>query len=276
MPILNPNNTKFAKKRYMRIIIFSLLTLVAFTASASPDYYLAGEFNGWTPNQQAYKFQEDGDIYTLTVSELKGEFKITTPYWEHQYGAGKALVAGETYKCTESGNGFNMTIADPSARNITLVFDDSNKTVCLLPEISLYLVGDFNNWQKLPAYRFMESGDLYVLRTHDFSGAFKVVTESDDLSLGSADIDALGENEERYMAPGGDAFSFAGLATPGKTIKITLNPSGNISPSAIRLPEAQEEKEEFFTLQGIPVSNPGPGIYIRRIGSKTEKIVRTP
>ena len=51
---------------------------------------------------------------------------------------------------------------------------------------------------------------------------------------------------------------------------VTIGSSGIMDIEA-----GSSEPAEYFTPQGIRVSDPGPGIYIRRTGSKIEKVVIT-
>lgn len=261
----------------MRKIILSMLAAVALPLFASPDYYLTGEFNGWKPNQSQYKFTENGDIYTLTVASLAGEFKITTANWEHQFGAGAALRPGETYKCRESSNGYNMTIADPSAEDITLTFDDRNKTIGISVRPVLYLVGEFNGWAVSPPYRFYESDGLYILRTRDFKGEFKIVSSDNTISFGGGDPSGLLPNREYSLLDGGASLMFEGIGYASERIKITVNPSGQAEDTGVTEITVGKDTDdaipEYFTLQGIKVATPDKGVYIRRTGTKTEKIL---
>lgn len=54
--------------------------LICTAASAAPDLYLRGDVSGWNA-QPAYKFTQDGDIYTLKLAKLSGAFKIADASW---------------------------------------------------------------------------------------------------------------------------------------------------------------------------------------------------
>lgn len=251
------------------------LLIAAGSALASPDYYLTGSFNGWTPNQAAFKFTEEGDIYTLKVASLSGDFKVTTPNWEHQFGAASPLEYGETYKCIESGNAYNMVLAEGTGSDLTITFDDSNKTIRVDAAATIYLVGDFNGWLPSPAYSFTESDGKYVLRTDSFTGPFKIVSATGSISLGApSGLGVLAPNVEVLMEEGGGSLNFSGL--PGGSGKIRITIVADSKANSVAAPGAdcnEEERTEYFTLQGIRVAEPGPGLYIRRTGSHAEKVL---
>lgn len=254
-------------------LIFILFPAVALFAA--PDYYLTGSFNDWKPNLPAYKFTENGDIYTLKVSSLSGDFKITTANWEHQYGCASPLEYGVTYKCVESGNAYNMTLASGSGRDIIFTFDDKNKTVTVEAPESLYLVGDFNAWVVSEVYRFQREGDLFTLRTHDFTGNFKIVSSVSSLSFGGAGSGDIAVGKELPLLSDGPSMSFGGLTGGFGTLKITIDPASDFS---MVLPveddfSPQPGMVEYYNLQGIRVENPAPGLYIRRTGNSVEKII---
>lgn len=258
------------------VLIICALAASVLPGAAYPDYYLAGEFNTWKPNLSAYKFAQNGDIYTLEMTELKGEFKITTSAWEHQYGSGRAMMPGTVYALTESDNSFNMTIADQSAKNITLIFDNKNKTIEISLKPDLYLVGDFNNWKISTSYKFAEVDGRYILYTKAFKGEFKVVSEDETFTLGGPSNPDFREGQEKQMAFDGNSLNFAGTSSGAATVKITVDPAGtpeedsSVGTVGVEVPI---NGMEYYNLQGVKVSNPSPGVYIRRTGSKTEKII---
>lgn len=223
----------------------------AYSAYAAPDYYLTGEFNGWKPNLEAYKFSQSGSVYTLSLSSLKGEFKITTANWEHQYGAGRTLEPGYVYPLTESGNGYNMKIAESVNGPVKITFYTENMTVRIDTPTRLFLTGEFNGWLVAPAYEFIEKNGLFELRTDHFSGNFRIVTEN-----------------KTFIAEG-----TVPSAADGK-LKITLDPDGSEADAGVVTVEDSDGTVIYYDLRGIEVQNPGKGIYIRRTGNKTEKIIR--
>lgn len=104
----------------------------------------------------------------------------------------------------------------------------------------------------------------------------------------AAKISAQDSSSYSFVVDGGDPLIYkAGLSADGSTFKmiagsakfepfvtnsITLSPSSNIETGISDInPDANEA--EYYNLQGIRVDNPQQGIYIRRQGNKTTKVI---
>lgn len=203
-------------------ILFWLLICSTLPVGAK-DFYLAGAFNGWEPNQESYKFTEINGVYSLELASITGDMKITTSAWEEQYGCGSSIEYGVTYPVIQSGNGYNIVLPDDPANDITIIFDYNNKTLRVEKSVTLYLVGDFNGWMPLPKYRFVKNGDLYQLRTNEFTGRFKIASEDYSVSFGyegeiKVDITQTVKQDGNDMTYNGSG------STKGK-ILITFDPS---------------------------------------------------
>lgn len=211
------------KIRILTFILFawSLLSLQA------KDFYLTGAFNGWQPAQEAYKFKENNGVYTLFVKSIAGELKITTSKWEEQFGCASKISYGNTYNAQQSDNGYNISLPDSPAKNITITFDYNKKTLRFDKEEVFYLVGDFNNWLKLPAYAFSKEGDVYRLHSKSFKGKFKIVSDNENYSFSSGKEVTL--NGEQLMTSQGVEMSFAGSSANNGNILIVFNPNSNLS-----------------------------------------------
>ena len=251
---------------------FAALIFLVFTflTSEAKDFYLTGEFNGWNPNQQSSKFSEDNGVYTLFLESISGELKITTYDWSEQFGCNSRIEYGRTYNCVQTGNGANMILPDNPALNITVTFDYNNRTVRFDKTEVFYLVGDFNEWLTLPEYAFTFEDGVYTLRTPSFSGRFKIATEDYSRSFGIAK--EIFQDSEQIMSEGGGDMTFAGAEGP---IVITFNPdSRNSGVNMNRETDCGNEGPiEYYNLQGVRVLNPSSGIYIKRRGSASEKIL---
>lgn len=75
------------------IVIYCALPAIASLRTDQTDgegrlvMYLRGTMtNGWSC-QDSYKFSRNGDVYTLTLPSLNGEFKISSSDWNYNYGA---------------------------------------------------------------------------------------------------------------------------------------------------------------------------------------------
>ena len=253
------------------ILPIILLICAALPSLAGPDYYLTGSFNDWKPNQAAYKFKENGDIYTLKMASLSGDFKITTSAWEHQYGCATPLGYGKTYKCVESGNAYNMTLASGTGKDITITFDNKEKTIRVDGELTLYLIGEFNDWLISPVYAFIKKGEVYELRTADFTGNFKVVSADNSFSLSTGG--KVRGNSEMSLENEGKNMQFDGIGSSYGMIRIIIDPNSDhtLVESSTILSEKREP--EYYNLQGVKVNHPEKGIYIKVTGSESEKIL---
>ncbi len=68
-------------------LVFLATGILSAAASSYPDIYLRGACNGWGVDDN-YKFSREGNLYTLSVPYLDGEFKIADSSWgEVDFGA---------------------------------------------------------------------------------------------------------------------------------------------------------------------------------------------
>ena len=86
------------------------MTAVALNAT---DYFFAGAANGWSNNNDSWKFVEVNGVLTLEVADLYGEFKIAeNGNWHPQHGAaaaGEGVALNGTYnlvKCDDTLSDF--------------------------------------------------------------------------------------------------------------------------------------------------------------------------
>ena len=96
------------------------------------------------------------------------------------------------------------------------------------------------------------------------SSAYSFVVDGGDTLIYNAKLSADGSTYN--MIAGSAKFE------PFVTNSITLSPSSNIETGISDInPDANEA--EYYNLQGIRVDNPQQGIYIRRQGNKTTKVI---
>lgn len=263
------------------LLIFDHANLkLTVTSKASVDtsngLYLAGDINSWASDNEDYRFTEANGIYTLTLPRLSGGFKIVTPDWKSQFGCTSPLVYGRTYSCVLSGNGSNMSLAEGVGTDVTITFDVAARTVQVDGMPTLFLVGEFNNWTASQRYAFEFADGAYTLTTADFSGAFKVTTADGATSFGRTVPAPLALGKNYAVAHGADSILFNG-STADKTgrVRITLTPNGTADATPTGVDEVAGENAspvEYYNLQGVRVCTPSHGIYIRRTGTRVEKI----
>ena len=98
-------------------------------------YYLVGDFNGWSAQDQ-YKFskQDDGSFVLDFPGNLSGGFKVNNGAWDDNYTCGskdnKILTVGEVYSLGRPGGNLTM---NTSVDNPHIVFypDKNNPTLLL-------------------------------------------------------------------------------------------------------------------------------------------------
>lgn len=240
--------------------------------------YLAGAVNGWASDNEDYRFTEDKGLYTLTVPRLSGDFKIVTKDWGLQFGCRSKVKYGKEYSCFHSPDGNNISLDEALGLDVVLTFDLDNMTLTADGAPTLYLIGEFNEWTPSSLYAFDYEGGVYTLRTRDFSGAFKVSTADNALQFGVNNMGGIGLGPEYPLDPKGGNISFAGLpqrSTSG--VKISVFTDGNPDPGTTGIENIIQETGsgaiEYYNLQGIRISRPSHGIYIKRHGSSIEKIL---
>ncbi len=152
--------------------------------------YLAGDFNGWNDKDENYQFRNlpNGKKYILLrLNDYdQHEFKITRGSWDRE----EAKFNGDKM----DNRGIRRGMADDTIHiSVQRWFDetDQRQVILLLTGIpdntpvseSLYLVGDFNDWQvKDEQYKFKKGVDgRYALTISDFSkryGFYKITRGS--------------------------------------------------------------------------------------------------
>ena len=192
----------------MKKLFTFAIALMAAMAMNATDYYFAGAANGWSNNNDAWKFVEVEGVLTLEVADLYGEFKITeNGAWHPQHGgaaAGEGVLLGGSYnlvKCDDSQGEAdapaNCTILIPEGqgegewryKDAKLTLDASNPDalVISLVEGTLYdhsaapktyqIVGAFNGWDAAGAPSFEEVEGVLTVNIADLSGTFKIIED---------------------------------------------------------------------------------------------------
>jgi len=193
----------------MKQKLFSLfVVLMAALAVNATDYYYAGAANGWSNNNEAWKFTEVEGVLTLEVADLYGDFKITeNGAWHPQHGAaaaGEGVVLNGSYnlvKCDDSQGEADAPadckILIPAGqgegewryKNAKLTLDaaDPDHLVIALVAGTLYdhsddpktyqIVGSFNGWSAADAPSFEEVNGVLTVTVDNLSGTFKIIEE---------------------------------------------------------------------------------------------------
>ena len=103
-----------------------------------------------------------------------------------------------------------------------------------------------------------------------------MISRDGKTALGN-DLPTIPLNGNYALRTGGGNMHFGGLNDNGRRIKITVTPEFTGQLSGVSdIPEDDEVESApvtYYNLQGMRVDNPGKGIYIRRSGKKSEKVM---
>ncbi len=192
----------------MKKVFTFVLALMAVTALNATDYFFAGAANGWSNNNDGWKFVEVDGVLTLEVEDLFGDFKITeNGAWHPQHGAaegGQGVALGGSYnlvKCDDSEGEkdapANCTILFPDGQgegdwryaNAKLTLDASNPDALVISLVAgtIYdhsaapktyqIVGAFNGWDAAGAPSFEEVDGVLTVNVEDLNGTFKIIED---------------------------------------------------------------------------------------------------
>ncbi len=100
-----------------------------------PALYIRGESNGWNA-QDEYKFSRENNVYSLHLEHLNGEFKISDPDWNVEYGSNTGSMLDITKSCYVEGvkKGPNYLAHDLNNVDISLTYSAQNPnttTICI-------------------------------------------------------------------------------------------------------------------------------------------------
>lgn len=190
-----------------KFFTFALAMMAAMTINAT-DYYYAGAANGWSNNNDNWKFTEVEGVLTLEVADLYGDFKITeNGNWHPQHGGaveGEGVLLGGSYNLVKCDDGqgeadapANCKILIPDGQGegewryknakLTLNAADPDHLVISLVAGTLYdhsaapktyqIVGAFNGWDAAGAPSFEEVNGVLTVNIADLSGTFKIIED---------------------------------------------------------------------------------------------------
>lgn len=222
-------------------LVFDYTNISAPELTAVPDLYLAGDFNSWSNTDSSKKFKREGNLYTLSVSELSGKFRIAagiTPNWTVEFGGQSDMELDKDYDCI-AGSGNDMSLKDDYGA-VDITFNKATKKIRVSGikaddgKTEFYLAGAVNGWASdNSAYKFDYRNGVYVLELEKLSGEFKVVTADWGKQYGcrstisydkvyAAELAASGLNMKLAEAVGNDVIIM--FDYQNQTIEVTGMP----------------------------------------------------
>ena len=167
--------------------LFTLLSaaIIGLTASAA-DWYISGQFQGWSHCDPSYKFTETSSgVYSININnkEFAGEFLIVqgtdkNPDWNSKIGGVKNMVADKEYTYVPGGDNFSVS----GVINCTKIeFNTNTQKIKIYGSAgvndysTVYLVGDINGsgWN--------ESLTTFPLKSTDnktWTGSYSITNET--------------------------------------------------------------------------------------------------
>ena len=153
--------------------------------------------------------------------------------------------------------------------------------------LDLYIVGAATDWSINPDYKFTYTGnDIYTLILSSLNGEFKIKDADPDWKGVNLGGDTGGEDVPTVEAVIGNNTLWQNssvnlVADNWKSMKFTLTYTSGAQSATLNItPVSGIDEVEinqtpvYFNLQGMKVHEPlAPGIYIRVMGNKTDKVL---
>ncbi len=276
-----------------------------FAQDANQTWGLVGLFNNWLLESPLYFTSNGNGTYTATADEFRGDFKILRANtsgamtWSLAWGldAATTLNPGEEMQAILGGSANILLPEDVRYTNVTFTLTEgSNPEIdpvtisftgtAQAVESTFELVGEFNNWTigGDAACYFEDKGNGLWQYTYegDFEGAFKISKNGTWTAYYNVPECKIGETYQ--LAAPADAEgniipleSESPWVNPTFTLNIhddlTADFTVTVDNAGVEGIEADENVPAvYYNLQGIRVENPENGLFIKKAGSKVEKV----
>lgn len=272
--------------------LYTLMAAAAATLAMNAQLYVTGGFTGqsWSPgtpmevalNDNAYTFDLPG-LTAFKISTAKGtwdEFNkgaLTADISESNLGTPVALKTGDV-NINAPWSGDYHVIVSGDLKTITMTTTTPKPTT-----VSIYLRGDMNAWGTPDDWKFTPAGDnLYKFEaTGDHmikaGQSFKIADAGwGNINYGGDAITADGtfiwnHSANNCSAPNGFEgdiiFTLPQQPRAAATVTFTTRSGVNDITVDNNAPAA------YYTLQGVKVDDPAPGLYIVRRGNTVTKTI---
>ena len=169
----------------MKKLLLSMAAMALSLAAAADNYYLVGDFQGWSPDTAPEFTAGENGVYTVAVESLTTGFKIIDQraWGGTEYASsGVTLGVGEAIALEIGGGNIEFNPNIKSVANATLTFNPTEMTLLMEGEATIeevstyYLVGGFNNWDAGAAPEFTAVGDgTYTITVETMTTGFKII-----------------------------------------------------------------------------------------------------
>ena len=235
--------------------------------AGTENCYIVGSFNEWG---KFVTMEKAGDNnFTISIDNLK---KSEVKY-KYTCGEGWDYVEMQADKVTD--------VQDRSytANDVVAAWKSTPSTTVTYPE-KVYIVGHDNAWDPAKPLEISGTDGVYTIDNVTFvNTGFKMSTQKgswDAFNAGVLYVQNAIVNEEATITKGSsDDSKISATGTFNLTIDLVNMTFLAIDPLTVAIEEIEAENApvEYYNLQGVKVANPENGIFIKKQGSKTTKVV---
>ena len=235
--------------------------------AGTENCYIVGSFNEWG---KFVAMEKAGDNnFTVSIDNLK---KSEVKY-KYTCGEGWDYVEMQADKVTD--------VQDRSytANDVVAAWKSTPSTTVTYPE-KVYIVGHDNAWDPAKPLEISGTDGVYTIDNVTFvNTGFKMSTQKgswDAFNAGVLYVQNAIVNEEATITKGSsDDSKISATGTFNLTIDLVNMTFLAIDTLTVAIEEVATDNApiEYYNLQGVKVANPENGIFIKKQGSKTTKVV---
>lgn len=286
-----------------KILLFSagLMTAMAINAEVAQTLYLIGEpAGGWDTSKGLEMTKTADGVFEINV-DLGGKnsfgfVKTIGGDWDSfnscrytpaaastvpQMGENEMFYTGDTtdYSWDLEAGKYHFKVDTNSMKFILSEGSGGGGDDPTPPVVKddLFFVGEVNDWQFLDEYKMSVEGNIYTYTTGVVRGgiSFKLSDRNWKNAYTTRDKDMTsGKTYEVVTGDGLPDMAFSSDIEDAELVldieNKTLSVRGTAGVDNVSA-DFDDVPAEYFTISGVKVTNPGPGLYIVRWGAKVTK-----
>lgn len=286
-----------------KILLFSagLMTAMAINAEVAQTLYLIGEpAGGWDTSKGLEMTKTADGVFEINV-DLGGKnsfgfVKTIGGDWDSfnscrytpaaastvpQMGENEMFYTGDTtdYSWDLEAGKYHFKVDTNSMKFILSEGSGGGGDDPTPPVVKddLFFVGEVNDWQFLDEYKMSVEGNIYTYTTGVVRGgiSFKLSDRNWKNAYTTRDKDMTsGKTYEVVTGDGLPDMAFSSDIEDAELVldieNKTLSVRGTAGVDNVSA-DFDDVPAEYFTISGVKVTNPGPGLYIVRRGAKVTK-----